>query len=226
MPKPIPFRGFDERADVRIYKHGDLPHWRQNGCTYFVTFRQADSLPTSVVREIEAERQNWLRSHGINPGASDWKSLLARLPVDKRRAYERLLGVTLDKHLDVGHGSSVLREPEIGKIVAEALLYFHSSRVLMGDFVVMPNHAHALARPMDGFELEDILHSIKSFTANQINKLTDGTAVFWQRQSYDHIVRDYEQLEAFQQYIEANPRKAGLPKDQYILHRAQWRPDE
>ena len=81
-------------------------------------------------------------------------------------------------------------------------------------------------RPLNGFELEDILHSIKSFTANQINKRIGGAAEFWQRQSYDHIVRDFEQLEAFQAYIAANPVKAGLQNDQYNLHQAKWVPDE
>jgi REP element-mobilizing transposase RayT len=225
MTEPIPFRGFDERADVRIYQHGDLPHWRQDGCTYFVTFRQADSLPTSVVREMEADRQNWLRRHSINPESYDWKSQFARLSADKRREYERSPGITLDRHLDTGDGSCVLQQCRFASVVAEALLHFHGSRVLAGDFVITPNHVHALVRPLDGFELEDILHSIKGYTARRINQLTEGSGAFWQRQSYDHIVRDYVQLEAMQQYIALNPVKAGLQADQYILHQTTWIPE-
>jgi type I restriction enzyme R subunit len=56
----IPFRGFDEFGDMHSYYHGHLPHWRQSGCTYFVTFRLADSLPQRVVDEIEYERDQWL----------------------------------------------------------------------------------------------------------------------------------------------------------------------
>jgi type I restriction enzyme R subunit len=174
---------------------------------------------------MEADRQNWLRRHRINPEASDWKSQFARLPADKRREYERSLGITLDRYLDTGHGSCVLQQSRFASVVVEALLHFHGSRVSTGDFVVMPNHVHALVRPLDGFELEDILHSIKSFTATRINQLTEGSGAFWQRQSYDHIVRDYEQLEAFQQYIALNPVKAGLQADQFILHQATWIPE-
>ena len=226
MPDSIPFRGFDERGDVRVYQHGILPHWRQKGCTYFVTFRPADSLPAPVLREMEAERCQWLRQHGIDPDSSAWKSDVAKLPSKIRRNYETRVGLTLEKHLDAGHGTSVLKRQEIGRLVAKALQHFHNSRVLTGDFVVMPNHVHVLMRPLNGFELEDILHSIKSFTANQINKRIGGAAEFWQRQSYDHIVRDFEQLEAFQAYIAANPVKAGLQNDQYNLHQAKWVPDE
>ncbi len=87
----------------------------------------------------------------------------------------------------------------------------------------MPNHVHALLTPMDGFELEDILHSIKSYTANKINQVLNQRGHFWQRESYDHIVRDTEQLQAYQDYIAANPSKAKLSKGEYILSRAEYR---
>ena len=102
----------------------------------------------------------------------------------------------------------------------------HFTFIELGNFVVMPNHVHVLLRPINEHELEDILHSIKSFTANQINKLMERSGEFWQRQSYDHIVRDFDQLTAFQEYIAANPVKAKLNKDQFLSHRAAWRPDE
>ncbi|MDF1815773.1 MAG: hypothetical protein P1V20_26480 [Verrucomicrobiales bacterium] len=42
MEPVIPFYPFNEFGEVRIYQHGLLPHWRQDGCTCFVTFRLAD----------------------------------------------------------------------------------------------------------------------------------------------------------------------------------------
>ena len=45
MDASLPFREFDESGEVRIYYHGILPHWRQTGCTYFVTYRLADPYP-------------------------------------------------------------------------------------------------------------------------------------------------------------------------------------
>lgn len=220
---PILFRGFDERGEVRIYKHGILPHWRQRGCTYFVTFRLADSIPEPVLNELEYERILWLKARGIDSDDRDWKQRLALLQPKDRQQYEKLAGRLLNKALDQCHGSCVLRDPVIAGKVAEALDHFHGARVLTGDFVVMPNHVHALLTPLEGYELEDILHSIKSYTANEINRALNQDGRFWQRESYDHIVRDIEQLQAYREYIAANPSKAKLRAGEYILSRAEYR---
>ena len=42
---------------------GNLPHWRQEGVAYFVTFRSADALPQKKLRAWEAERADWLAKH-------------------------------------------------------------------------------------------------------------------------------------------------------------------
>jgi REP element-mobilizing transposase RayT len=86
----------------------------------------------------------------------------------------------------------------------------------------MPNHVHVLLTPITGFELEDILHSIKSFTATKINRILGRAGQLWQRESYDHIVRDINQLQAYQEYIAANPRKARLTPDEYTVSQSNY----
>lgn len=223
IPKaPIPFRGFSDGEDVRIYEHGILPHWRQVGCTYFVTFRLADSIPKPVLIEIERDRTAWLEARGIDPHDINWKYRFAKLPPSDRKSYEKLVGRLINKSLDACHGSCMLRNPTIGNMVAAALNHFHGSRILTGDFVVMPNHVHVLMTPIDGFELEDVLCSMKSYTAHQCNRLLSRTGAFWQRQSYDHIVRNTKQLQAYQNYIASNPTKANLNTGHYVLSQAQY----
>lgn len=219
---PIPFHGFDERGELRFYHHGVLPHWRQAGCTYFVTFRLADSIPEPVLKEHEYERTQWLQSRGIDPENRNWKHRFAILPANERRLYEKLVGRLLNTSLDECHGSCVLRDSVIHNKVAASLKHFDGSRVQTGDFVVMPNHVHVLLTPMYGFELEDILHSIKSYTANEINRLLKQAGQLWQRESYDHVVRDFEQLHAFQQYIAANPAKSRLRSGEYAISTANY----
>ena len=87
----------------------------------------------------------------------------------------------------------------------------------------MPNHVHALLTPIEDHELEDILQSIKGFTAREINQALKRNGGLWQRESYDHIVREAEQLQAYQQYIAANPSKANLRAGEYILSTAEYR---
>lgn len=222
---PIPFRGFDEKGKVHIYYNGGLPHWRQANCTYFVTYRQSDALPQPIIREFKHDRDKWLKHRGISvTEGMDWNRALAALSKEDHRTYEREMAKRLNKYLDAGYGSCVLKQAEVGKI--ESLTHFHNERVLTGDYVVMPNHVHVLMRPLDGYKLEDILQSIKSFTATKINRVLGQQGPFWMRDSYDHIVRDYEQLDAFKKYIKANPQKANLRTGDHIYQCAEYKLDE
>ncbi len=92
----------------------------------------------------------------------------------------------------------------------------------MGDFVVMPNHVHALVSPMSGCELEHILQSIKRHSSREIGKCIKRAGSLWQRDTYDHIVRDVEQLRAFRKYIFRNPGKAKLRTGEYAYCQAEW----
>jgi len=53
---------FDPEAPA-AFLSGELPHWRQEGTTYFVTFRLADSLPQQKLQPWRAERDLWMQSH-------------------------------------------------------------------------------------------------------------------------------------------------------------------
>src|ERR1700751_5989231 len=41
----------------------NLPHWSQTDCTYFVTYRLADSLPKLKLLDLQRQKVNWLRMH-------------------------------------------------------------------------------------------------------------------------------------------------------------------
>ena len=142
-----------------------------------------------------------------------------RLTEGDRRRYRRWVAAALNGLLDAGHGSCVLRSREASAVVVHALDHLDGRTARVGDFVTMPNHVHALLTPLPGRRLEDVLHSVKSFTANRLNRLTGRTGRLWQRESYDHIVRDPEQLGAFQAYIAASPSRAGL-RDGEFSHKA------
>ena len=200
-----------------MYAHGLLPHWRQDGCTYFVTFRLADSLPKEVVEGWKRHREAWLRGHGIDPKSQVWVQELRKLSPALQREFETEFGERLDRFLDAGHGSCVLRVPKLGGQVARSLSYFDGERVLAGDYVVMPNHVHAIMRPIGEHELEDVLQSIKSYTAHEINRMLGSEGQVWQKESYDHIIRDHDELRAYQRYIRENPVKARLSPGGYVL---------
>jgi REP element-mobilizing transposase RayT len=94
----------------------------------------------------------------------------------------------------------------------------------LGCYVVMPNHVHAVVRPLcpAATPLEEVLRLWKGSSSRAMNQALDSVGPVWQRESYDRIIRDAEHLYRVLQYIGNNPVKAKLPVGAYRL----WiRPD-
>ena len=154
---------------MRIYDT-TLPHWRQAGATYFVTFRLADSIPRHVLAQWDGERRAWLKARGIEMDRKgEWRKAFARLPEDDQRSFERQNARKLFRCLNESHGACLLRQPQLASLVRDALLFFENQRYELGDFVIMPNHAHLLIAPRAEWELESVLQSLKRYCAREIN---------------------------------------------------------
>ena len=75
----------------------------------------------------------------------------------------------------------------------------------------MPNHVHVVVWPMPPQTLSNILHSWKSYSAHEINhRLPAPVVPFWQSESYDHLIRDDDDLHRCCHYTLMNPVNAGL----------------
>lgn len=82
----------------------------------------------------------------------------------------------------------------------------------------MPNHIHLLVSVAEGWTLEKLLHSWRSFSAKGINKHLKQSGPVWQRDYYDRIIRDENHFARCVRYIRNNPRKAKLTKNQFTLY--------
>jgi len=100
--------------------------------------------------------------------------------------------------------------PPAREAVLAAMRHWNDRRIELDAAVIMPDHAHALFRITDGSSLGDILHSIKGFSANQINKLLNRRGSFWLDENFDHIVRHAAEWDEKLEYIRQNPVKVGL----------------
>ncbi len=116
----------------------------------------------------------------------------------------------IELFLDHGYGECYLRDSRVAEIVQTALIHFDRNRYRLTAWVVMPNHVHALLTPNSGQHLSDILQSLKSYTANEANKLLSRTGQFWQLESFDRWIRDANHFAKVINYIENNPVKARL----------------
>ena len=191
------------RLVAGLHFRGKLPHLKKEGAIYFVTFRLADSLPAHEVARLKHERQVILEQARAANSPLTWHE------------EEQLLAWYCDKVealLDAGHGACWLSKPEIAGLVAGALQHFNGQRYELNAWVVMPNHVHVVVWPMPGHTLSDILHSWKSFTSKATNKLLCRTGEFWQKESFDHWIRDDAERARLVAYVEDNPGKARLCK--------------
>jgi len=137
-------------------------------------------------------------------------------------------------------GNCILRRADFARLVADAMHFFDStsfppeeksvrkspepSRYELDAYVVMPNHVHAILRPLQPqrYSLEDILGSWKQHTARLINSALHTSGEVWQDESFDRIIRDEEHLWRTIQYIGRNPMMAGLASEVPLWIRPEW----
>lgn len=195
-------------TEHRVFYRRRLPHWQPDGATLFVTFRLADSLPRAIVAELRAEGER-RDAALLHIGDSEERRRQAYL--DERRAFRRW-----DKALDaVSSGPRWLSNFQVAGVVNEALHYRDGREYDLWAFCIMPNHVHLVCAPLmreDGVyrALNHILQSLKRHTARQANRILKRQGSFWQAESYDHFVRDENELGRIVQYVIHNPVKACL----------------
>ncbi len=103
-----------------------------------------------------------------------------------------------------------MRDPRIAAIVADALRHFQGERYRLLAWCVMPNHVHVVFSPLGQNALASIVHSWKSFSAQAANRLLRRSGPFWQREYFDHLVRDEVSLARILRYVGQNPSTADL----------------
>ena len=191
-----------------IHSRGYLPHVKHEGAAYFVTFRLADSLPKAVLMKFQQERALALQKLLQADGTSDARSktqLLAEIELAYRRNVERFL--------DKGVGECLLARAELASLVTGVICHFHEQRYVLGAWVVMPNHVHAVVWPMPNNLLSDIVRNWKGYSAREANRILGRTKTpFWQREPFDHWIRNDVERDRICRYIINNPVKAGLCK--------------
>ncbi len=202
LAAPPGFRGLDESRPITIYRR-HLPHWRQTGATYFVTFRLADALPQEKLHYLKRLREEWVRQHP-EPREREECDELTRTLFQQEETW-----------LDAGFGSCIFRDSQFATVLARAIKHFHEQRCFVSCYAIMPNHCHLVMRPCEDWKLEVLLRGIKGTVAREANTRFGRRGARWQQESYDRIVRDEEHLWRVIQYIGRNPAKAGLPQAQW-----------
>jgi REP element-mobilizing transposase RayT len=82
----------------------------------------------------------------------------------------------------------------------------------------MPDHVHlvlqALVDSESGceFSISEILQSIKGATVHKINRQLSRKGTLWQEESFDHVIRRSQDVNAKMAYVLNNPVRKGIAK--------------
>lgn len=113
---------------------------------------------------------------------------------------------------------------DFGKIVSEKWGWLETQYeyVELGEWVVMPNHFHGILiihddgrggsrpapTPIKRKPLGGLIGAFKTVSTKEINLLRNAEGqVVWQRNYYEHIIRNEPEMDRISRYIESNPSR-------------------
>ena len=144
------------------------------------------------------------------------KKILAKLHEEYFHKFDSLLDTSTT-------GPHWLNDSGVAKITADAIHFLDGKKYTLIAYSIMSNHVH-LILALNGKETNDDhsatesyaltknLHSLKRYTALESNRLLHRRGAFWQHESYDHIIRDSNELQRTVEYVINNPVAAGFVK--------------
>ncbi len=121
----------------------------------------------------------------------------------------------------------------VGKIVDDSIKFIDANydNVVIDKYCIMPNHIHLIvdlgmsesrrgslplreSENQNNIELHNVIGRMKSYTTRQYKILSrNQKAVLWQRNFYEHIIRNDEDYAEKWQYIDENVIKWNLDFD-------------
>lgn len=194
----------------------NLQHFQQPEQAYFVTWCLNDAVPPKALERYTIGLKNAksdLEIAKTNKADEIIINELKQKYFNIRRQYMKAFDDLL--HLQTKF-SYDLSTAENTRIVIESLCFWEGKRLENYALCVMSNHIHWVFRTFEQNEngepvyLQDILQSVKRFSANKLNKTLNKTGTVWQSESYDTTIRDNLHLQRAIDYTINNPVEAGL----------------
>jgi putative transposase len=203
-----------------------LPHLQPWNATFFITFRLAGSIADPVATQMREDLVGRQRKT-MHEGQKDLvKELWCTQLEEHFTKVDEFLGQRTS-------GPLWLQDDRIASLVSSAIHFKNHRDYLLHAFTIMPDHVHLvfslgegilgagnrgsingnLVDPGKPYRVSRILGSIKKYTALRANAFLGRKGAFWQDESYDHVVRDGDELERIIWYVLMNPVKAGLVRD-------------
>jgi REP element-mobilizing transposase RayT len=205
--------------EKKEFHKANLPHYQQPGQAYFVTWNLHDAIPAKALKDYTENLTQMRTSIDFAVKANHPPEQISGLQYDYNilrkkmmKAYEDLLHLKNKCIVD-------LSKAENTTIVQNALCYWEGKKLINHAICVMPNHVHwvfqLFEKDVNGkpIWLEELLKSVKQFSATQINQLEHQKGTLWHKESLDTTIRDERHLYEAIEYTRNNPVVAGLVSD-------------
>jgi len=218
-----------------------LPHWYMPNAAHFITYRLAGTIPQAVLLDLRHQRDLKLRTSPLaGPERAPYRERVHKqffVAYDRVLDENREISFLADRNVAGVLRDNLYHHRETKYHLFAYCIMPNHVHVLLQPIDVRPagslphvgqailpgtsgppklRQAGSLShepdeRPDKSSPLAKIMHSLKSYTANEANQILNRRGeTFWQSESYDHWVRDDEELERIVEYIAFNPVKAGL----------------
>ena len=184
-----------------------LPHIQPKGGLFFVTYSLYGSVPKDKLLYIKEEYETLKHKEKKNYEEEKQLAIMAQ------RKYIQNLDAIL---LGSVSGPHYMKDDRVANIVSESLHFWDNKSIELYCYTIMSNHVHVVFSLLNNTETEnekqlnEIMHSIKRYSAWKANKLLNRQGQFWMSESFDYLIRDKDELKRIIEYILDNPIKAGL----------------
>lgn len=222
------------KAEDKTYYRRHLPHYQPSGATFFVTMRLAGSLPAEAIERLRQERIRFERDQKAVTTSQEKQFQKKQF----LQAYFERFDSLLDGNsvgpvwlrdpavAEIVNDAIRYRDGSAYELIAHCIMPNHVHIVFepvgrVADPTKGESSVGRVADPTksksptgrDGvpsYIVTGVLASLKKFTALRANRVLNRIGSFWQNESYDHVVRDDDELERIIWYVLFNPEKAGL----------------
>jgi putative transposase len=202
-----------------------LPHYQPTDGNFHVVFRLDGTLPMEVIERLKRERELEEES------AVRIRNIAER--VERIREIHDSFFFKFDAILDGSTtGPKWLSNPHVAEMVCEAMKFRDGKQYDLFAYTVFSTVGRIADSTKGRFDLPHwnlnestksggrigdspyvvtkILQDLKKYTAVHSNRALHREGQFWQRESYDHLIRDNKELEKTIWYVLDNPTKVGF----------------
>ncbi|MBN1924961.1 MAG: transposase [Prolixibacteraceae bacterium] len=195
-----------------------LPHFQQPGQWYSVTCILKGAIPKGSFEKYQLK----LRSlkERLNSGNFESMEHEANVTSDYRIAQYKYR-LAHEKKLHILKTKISLTKTANLKALTEALKYWEGKRLTSHTWCIMPNHFHWVLTVFETDEnekpvfLQDIMHSVKLFTAHKINTNENRSGSVWEHESFETNIRNEQHFYNVCNYVVNNPVAAGFVKNRH-----------